>query len=175
MELSKAKKISIIGISGSGKSTLAVKLGKILALPVHHIDYYFWQPNWVQRDKQELIKQIDDIIKQDSWIIEGTYKQTLTNRFLHSDAVIWLNLSIDLAIQSITERRSQEERIGLPEYLTETDMEFNNLINHVKGYENTINKHITPLVKKYKKKVIELKTHAQIDEFVVNLQKEKKQ
>lgn len=37
------KKFAIIGLPGSGKSTFSVKLGKILNIPVHHLDRHIFE------------------------------------------------------------------------------------------------------------------------------------
>ena len=37
------KRIALIGLPGSGKSTFAVKLGKRLAIPVHHLDKHMFE------------------------------------------------------------------------------------------------------------------------------------
>jgi len=36
------KRIMIFGIPGSGKSFFAVRLGKLLGIPVEHLDRYFY-------------------------------------------------------------------------------------------------------------------------------------
>jgi len=38
------KKFALIGLPGSGKSTFASKLGKILGIPVHHLDRHMFEP-----------------------------------------------------------------------------------------------------------------------------------
>jgi adenylate kinase family enzyme len=38
------KKIAVIGLPGSGKSTFSFKLGKILSIPVHHLDRHMFEP-----------------------------------------------------------------------------------------------------------------------------------
>ncbi len=43
------KKFSLIGLPGSGKSTFASKLGKILDIPVHHLDRHMFEPDGKRR------------------------------------------------------------------------------------------------------------------------------
>lgn len=50
------KKFALIGLPGSGKSTFASKLGKILDIPVHHLDRHMFEPGGKKRDKQEFIE-----------------------------------------------------------------------------------------------------------------------
>lgn len=46
-------RVMVLGSAGSGKSTLTQKLSKILALPVIHLDKYYWKPNWVPTSNEE--------------------------------------------------------------------------------------------------------------------------
>lgn len=86
-------KISIIGGSGTGKTTLSENLGKVLNLPVYHIDAYQHLENWKLRDKTERDKLILERVSENKWIIDGTYKDTLKQRLECSDLVIYLDYS----------------------------------------------------------------------------------
>ena len=47
------KRIAIIGLPGSGKSTFAIELGKVLRVPVHHLDRHMFEPNGKKKDKKD--------------------------------------------------------------------------------------------------------------------------
>ena len=47
------KKVSIIGGPGTGKSTLANNIGKVLDVPIYHLDGICHFANWEPRDKKE--------------------------------------------------------------------------------------------------------------------------
>ena len=64
------KRISIIGGSGTGKTTLANNLGKVLEIPVYHIDGINYFKNWEQRDKKERDRIILDKIEEKRWVID---------------------------------------------------------------------------------------------------------
>lgn len=86
-------KISIIGGSGTGKTVLADNLGKVLNLPVYHIDGIHHLANWEIRDKEERDKIILEKIEEPKWIIDGTYRSTLKQRLEKSDLIIYLDYS----------------------------------------------------------------------------------
>lgn len=50
------KKFALIGLPGSGKSTFASKLGKLLDIPVYHLDGHMFEPGGKKSDKQEFIE-----------------------------------------------------------------------------------------------------------------------
>ncbi|WP_158617391.1 hypothetical protein [Legionella sp. km772] len=52
----------IIGRPGSGKSTFSVQLQKKLNLPLFHLDKYFFEKNWVERDYQEFLSSQKEMI-----------------------------------------------------------------------------------------------------------------
>ena len=89
----KVSKISIIGGSGTGKTTLANNLGKELDLPVYHIDGIHHLENWEIRDKDERDKIILEKVAENKWIIDGTYRSTLSKRLEAAELVIYLDYS----------------------------------------------------------------------------------
>lgn len=99
-------KISIIGGPGSGKSTLAEDLGKSLNIPIIHIDKLYENSNWQYKNRKEANNKVLDIIsKNEKYIIDGTYTETLKDRLKKSDLMIYLDFSsIDL-LRGIIKRR----------------------------------------------------------------------
>lgn len=86
-------RICIIGGSGTGKTTLSNNLGKLLDLPTCHIDGIHHLANWEIRDQEERDRIILDKVKEDKWIIDGTYRSTLKERVEAADVVIYLDYS----------------------------------------------------------------------------------
>lgn len=86
------QRVAIIGSSGSGKSTLAVELGRVLDLPVIHLDRHYWRPGWVEPDESEWDAQHAELIAGDAWIIDGSYSRTIEPRLERADTVIFLDV-----------------------------------------------------------------------------------
>lgn len=99
-----ANRISIIGGCGTGKTTLSNNLGKVLKLPVYHIDGIHHLENWVIRDKQERDKIILEKVEENKWIIDGTYRSTLEQRLQNSDLIIYLDYSSFAQVKGIMKR-----------------------------------------------------------------------
>ena len=85
------KRILIIGCSGAGKTTLALALGQRLGLPVHHLDQLWWQPGWVHDTRDNFDRQLAELLRSDSWVIDGDYSRTVGERLRYADTVIWLD------------------------------------------------------------------------------------
>lgn len=85
------KRISITGCCGAGKSTLSLQLGKILNLEVIHLDKKFWNPGWVETPNDEWDVVHENLLKGDTWIIDGSYARTIDTRLRVSDTVIFLD------------------------------------------------------------------------------------
>ena len=65
------ERILIIGSGGAGKSTLAVELGRLLGLPVVHLDAEFWRPGWVQTPDEEWHCRMSELVQFDRWLMDG--------------------------------------------------------------------------------------------------------
>lgn len=89
------KRISIIGNGGAGKSTLALALGRRSGIPVHHLDQVIWKPNWRAIPERQFRHAHDNLVAEESWIIEGVgYDSTIADRFDRSDAIVYLDFPI---------------------------------------------------------------------------------
>ena len=84
-------KIAIFGRPGSGKSTLALALSKSLNLPLHHLDRYFFEANWIERNYQEFLSMQQEMVDSEKWIIDGNSLHSLEMRYAKADLVLFLN------------------------------------------------------------------------------------
>ena len=171
MGIKDSKRISVIGPSGSRKSTLAIELGGLLNLPVYHIDViYYSKENCGRIPIEELLSKIEAITKTERWIIEGTYSQTLRNRFETSDKVIYLNIPFKDCVESVKRRfENKEPRIGVPENFEENH-DFQTLLEKMESRRENRQALISTLHKEYPHKVIELKTFKEVKDFQDSLQ-----
>lgn len=120
-------KIAVIGGSGNGKTTLTNNLGRMLNLPVYHIDGMNYLENWVPRDKEERDKMILSKIKENKWVIDGTYHATLKQRLENADFIIFLDYSSLAQIKGVLQRfRKQggKEKPEIPGCKEKLDLKF---------------------------------------------------
>ena len=120
-------RITIIGGSGSGKTTLATNLSLVFDLPVYHLDALNYFPNWQERDKVERDRLILEKIKEDKWVIDGTYFSTLEERLKTSDLVIYLDYSTLALIRGVLSRYlsySGKDRREIPGCKEKIDLKF---------------------------------------------------
>lgn len=83
------KRYALFGLPGSGKSTFASRLGKILNIPVHHLDRHYFLANWEIRDREEFLQVQQAMVAGECWIIEGNSIASLQMRFAKADLVIY--------------------------------------------------------------------------------------
>ncbi|CRX38175.1 hypothetical protein [Estrella lausannensis] len=83
------KKIAVIGLPGSGKSTFASNLGRILEIPVHHLDRHMFEPDGKKKDKREFIEIQQAILSEEAWIVEGCSFSTFEMRFAKAEVLIY--------------------------------------------------------------------------------------
>ncbi|CDQ40781.1 MULTISPECIES: DNA topology modulation protein [Virgibacillus] len=165
------KRIMIIGSGGSGKSTLAKQLGKLLHLPVHHMDAIFWQPGWVAIEREQLVEETINIMKTDNWIIDGNYSASMEIRMQQADTIIFLHYRTIQCLYGIIKRRIQHRNKTRPDMgkdcKEKIDLEFFNWVR-------TFNKKKAPLIyqrlSKYKNKnILIFKNRKELNNFLKNL------
>lgn len=99
------KRIMVIGVSpGVGKSTFAKQLDNKLDLPVYHLDTYYWQPGWVETDKETFADAQHKIVQGDEWIIDGNYSATVAIRGKKADTIIYLERPLYVCLYRVLKR-----------------------------------------------------------------------
>ncbi len=98
------KKILILGSPGAGKTRLAQQLAQRLQLPLHHLDKLFWKSGWVASDPEEFRHQLQQIMGEEKWIIDGNYGSTLAARLPRADTIIYLDLPTLTCLRGAIER-----------------------------------------------------------------------
>lgn len=85
------RRVLILGSPGSGKSTFARALAAQTGLPLIHLDQLYWRPNWTEAPPAEWRAQLEAVLAQDAWIIDGNYGSTLAMRLKRADTAILLD------------------------------------------------------------------------------------
>jgi adenylate kinase family enzyme len=98
------KKVLVIGSPGSGKSVFSRRLGEIAGLPVIHLDQHFWRPGWAEPSREEWDQQLEELLRRDSWIIDGNYSRTMEMRLRYCDTAIFLDFPRHLCTWRVFKR-----------------------------------------------------------------------
>ncbi len=162
----------IIGCGGSGKSTLAKKIHQITGLPLIHMDQQYWQPNWVEPDKLDWEKKVEQQSDASEWIMDGNYGGTMDMRLKKAEGIIFLDRSKWLCLYRVLKRKLQylgKTRPDMTEGCIErVTWEF---FAYVYNYNQTRRPKILEKLKDYQssKKVYILQNQKQVLQFLNNL------
>jgi adenylate kinase family enzyme len=111
-------KIAIVGSPGAGKSALAQQLGESLNIETIYLDRYFWQPDWREKPRDARIEILNELVRKERWIIEGTYLGSSEPRLNAADAIIFLDIPLWLCLYRIRQRHKKykgQARLDLPD------------------------------------------------------------
>lgn len=98
------KRIVVIGSGGAGKSAFSRRLGEATGIEVIHLDTVFWRPGWERtpRDEWELI--VSEMVRRDSWIMDGNFGGTREIRIRACDTVILLDVPRHVCLYRVIKR-----------------------------------------------------------------------
>lgn len=100
-------KITILGYGGSGKSTFGSLLSKHYNIDVTHLDQLYFEPNWVEVDKELFEERINKVLSNDSWIFDGNYSRYGKSRITSSDTIFIFNFNRFKCLFNLIKRRIQ--------------------------------------------------------------------
>ena len=166
MSIDIGKRIIILGCCGSGKSVFAKKLNEKTGLPLYHLDNIYWNDDRTHISRYEFDNKLEELIKKDSWIIDGNYSRTYEIRINACDTVIFLDYSEEVCMNGISERVGKE-RSDIP--WTEDSLN-PELVKWVKDFHTQDRPRLCSLIEKYSdKQVFIFNTRDQADKWLANL------
>jgi adenylate kinase family enzyme len=87
-----SRRVLVIGNAGAGKTTFAIQLARITGRPLIHMDRYYWRPGWIPTPEDVWQRRVAELVKGDSWIMDGNYSNSLAVRLARCDAVVFFDL-----------------------------------------------------------------------------------
>ncbi len=157
----------IFGRPGSGKSTLALRLHQDLGWPLFHLDKYFYQANWVERDHKEFLSIQSSLVDKSSWIIDGNSIRSLEMRYQKAHLVLFVNFPRWLCYWRIVKRffNKNSNIDDRCENFLETIRW--SLIRYMWSYDQRVASHIEILKSKYPSTVfIKISNNTDVNNFL---------
>jgi adenylate kinase family enzyme len=166
------RKVLVIGSGGAGKSTFAKRLGARLNLKVIHLDSVYWKPGWVETPKAEWLTTIEELLRRDSWIMDGNYSGTLELRLHACDTVIFLDLSRTVCVWRVMKRLLRYWNRSRPDMADECREKFNlEFLRWVWSYPQRTRPKVIERLKEISdsKNIIFLRSQAEMEKFLASL------
>jgi adenylate kinase family enzyme len=98
------QRILVIGCSGSGKSMLAKVIAERHGLPLIHLDRCYWRPGWTAPSEAEWAADIERLIAEPAWVMDGNYSGTMPRRAELAEAIVFLDLPRWLCLLRVLRR-----------------------------------------------------------------------
>ena len=139
------KKIIVLGCPGSGKSFFSLQLHERTGLPLIHLDNIWWKPDRTHISRDEFDEQLESLMKEDRWILDGDYSRTYEPRIRACDTVFFLDYSEEECMKGVRQRVGKE-RPDIPWTEPEPDPE---LVSLVQRYREENRPVLLELFEKY--------------------------
>ncbi|MBX3113757.1 MAG: hypothetical protein KF836_04255 [Fimbriimonadaceae bacterium] len=166
-------RIAVIGNGGGGKSTLSKELSEHLKVPWFEIDQVQFGPNWVRPPEDEVRQQIQNMITQPRWLIDGFGPyDTIQERFAAADQIIFVDFPLWIHYWWAMERQIAAhlgaKRLGGRDDCDLRDV--NKLMcQSLWRVETEIKPKLLEDLKPYAEKTITISSPEELDEFMAGL------
>ncbi|MCK9273109.1 hypothetical protein M0P65_06195 [Candidatus Gracilibacteria bacterium] len=165
-------KIYIFGKSGSGKTTIGKELSNVLKIDFFELDKMFWdfKKDISISNKVERANIINNLLKNNNWIIEGLYRQDWLDKVISdSDYIFYINRN-DLIIDIQIIKRFIKRIVGLEK--SERKSSFKLIYeflkdNHSGRFEKNHLKEFNSRLIKLNKNLIEVKSISELKRSVL--------
>lgn len=152
--------IHIIGCSGSGKTYLAKALSEKYIVPHFDLDDIQWDNNadgyGVKMPIEKRTELLNDILQNDSWIIEGVYYAWVGDCFRDADKIYVLDISKRVYTYRII-KRAIKRKLGLEKGKKETLKSVYNLLKWTDTFQNKSMPEIRKILAEYPSKTVWLR------------------
>ncbi|WP_052442486.1 hypothetical protein [Streptacidiphilus neutrinimicus] len=122
-ELTRARRVAVIGCPGSGKTWLATRLAASSGLPYVGLDDHYFDRGWQIRCSPEQWQADHDALAQDAaWVMDGLHSTTLPERLNRAEAVVWLDYPTHVCVLGYLRRTARWRLTGrAPGYASAAD------------------------------------------------------
>ena len=164
------KKIIVVGSGGAGKSTFARKLGAALDIEVIHLDKIYWHAGWVKTPEDEWVEIIRQLVKRESWIMDGNFGGTREIRMQACDTVILLDTPRRVCLYRVLRRAMLYRNRSRPDMAAGCNERLDwDFIKWVWNYPSRAKTRVKAELERYRHKtVIVLRSKSDIDQFLAN-------
>ncbi len=116
-DLSRHRRIVILGVTGSGKSSLAVRLAVAGGMPYVAVDDLMWRPGWVQLDADAQVAAVRGHVDGPAWVLDSVWSATRDVVLPRTDLVVALDYPRRVSLGRLLGRtahrlRTREEVCG---------------------------------------------------------------
>ncbi|QHW38315.1 kinase [Staphylococcus ursi] len=106
------RKIWIVGSPGSGKTVLSKKLSLETGIPVFSLDEIRWETGWKIKDIDVYKEELKEILKLDSWIIDGYYNEK-EDLLQFSEVIIYIEIPLRKKIFRVIRRTYKRIKLNI--------------------------------------------------------------
>lgn len=114
----KFKRINVIGCPGSGKSTVAKLISNNTGYPLFDLDTVFYNCGCKRKSHANTLSEIDKIITNECFVIDGTYTSSFEHRLTRLDLVVFIDKPTVICIYQFFKRLFTKSNLKCGEKLT---------------------------------------------------------
>ncbi|WP_227488331.1 P-loop NTPase family protein [Brachybacterium subflavum] len=99
------ERIAVVGSGGSGKTYVSRALGRMLDIPVTHLDAVYYDQDWHPLPAEQFAARQRDMVSGDRWVIDGNHYATLPIRRAVCDTVVMMDVPTTSALLGVLWRQ----------------------------------------------------------------------